>query len=123
MQVCTRCKIPKELSEYKFRKDLNKLSVRCKECDSFCVKASFFKVTPEYLTGFVESKNHECGICGIPEEEAKKANKKTKHYGLYIDHNHSNNALRGILCHNCNLVIGHAKDSIDILRKAIDYLT
>ena len=123
MNKCTRCSKLKEPTEFKFRKDQNKLSTRCKECESFCVKANFFKVTPEELEVFIDSKNHKCEICGIAEEDARQIINKTKHYGLYIDHDHSNGKLRGMLCHHCNLIIGHAKDDIATLHKAIDYLT
>jgi hypothetical protein len=40
----------------------------------------------------------------------------------YLDHNHKTKQLRGALCHQCNFMLGYARDSPDILRKAIDYL-
>ena len=42
---------------------------------------------------------------------------------LFIDHNHKTNKFRGILCPNCNFLLGAAKDSTIILNKAIKYLT
>ena len=41
---------------------------------------------------------------------------------LYVDHCHKTNTLRDLLCHQCNSFLGHAKDNIEILQKAIDYL-
>lgn len=41
----------------------------------------------------------------------------------HTDHKHDTGEVRGILCHNCNLAIGHARENPDILRKLIDYLT
>lgn len=32
------------------------------------------------------------------------------------------NKVRGLLCHNCNVSLGHFKDSTDILKNAIYYL-
>ncbi len=123
MQTCTKCKQSKPISDFRFRKDQNKPATRCKSCDSIWAKAHFFNVSFEELLKFMEDHNHICSICGISEEDAKNQNKQTKHYGLYIDHCHITGMLRGILCHNCNLVIGHAKDNIEILQKAVKYLT
>ena len=41
---------------------------------------------------------------------------------FYVDHNHVTNKVRGLLCHNCNFVIGHAKENADILYNASTYL-
>lgn len=122
MQICTKCKESKEISDFRFRKDQNKNATRCKSCDSLVTKAHFFKVSFEELLQFMNKHNHVCNICGITEEAAKNHNNQTKHYGLYIDHDHSKGHLRGLLCHNCNLVVGHAKDNIETLHKAIKYL-
>lgn len=51
-----------------------------------------------------------CEIC-------KKSNLK-----LCKDHNHLTDTSRGLLCSNCNLLLGHAKDDIDVLEGAIEYL-
>ena len=123
MQTCTKCKVTKSLSEFKNKKDQKKPAARCKSCDSLATKAYFFKTTVEELLLFMDIHNHQCGICGISEKEARTLNNKTTHYGLYIDHCHNTNNLRGLLCHNCNLIIGHAKDDTSILNNAIKYLT
>lgn len=123
MKKCTKCQQEKELTEFRFRTEQNRHATRCKSCDSISTKARFFNVTHEELVKFIESQGHVCSICGISEREALKTNKQTKHYGLYIDHCHRTSKLRGTLCHNCNLIIGHAKDNIGNLKKAIEYLT
>lgn len=53
-----------------------------------------------------------CAICSNPPGIKK----------LCVDHRHSDGAIRGLLCHNCNFVIGNAKDSLAILGSAIEYL-
>lgn len=41
---------------------------------------------------------------------------------LTVDHCHKNNFIRGVLCHPCNMGIGHFKDKPNLLRAAADYL-
>lgn len=39
-----------------------------------------------------------------------------------VDHDHRTGANRGLLCHGCNLAIGHVDDSPERLRALADYL-
>lgn len=57
------------------------------------------------------SQNNKCAICGID----------IKDNGV-VDHSHITNKVRGILCNKCNVLLGMARDNVDILKKAIDYL-
>lgn len=40
----------------------------------------------------------------------------------HVDHDHADGKVRGLLCRGCNTVLGHAKDSIPRLMKAVDFL-
>lgn len=53
-----------------------------------------------------------CAICGSFPEKRR----------LSVDHNHITNEIRGLLCHSCNVALGHFEDNIDILKRAIIYL-
>jgi len=61
-----------------------------------------------------ELQNGKCKICGIVGND-------TKRY-LMLDHCHTTGKVRGLLCNKCNLALGHFKDSIEIMKKAILYL-
>lgn len=39
-----------------------------------------------------------------------------------IDHNHKTGGVRGIICRNCNLMLGRLKDDVGLLLNAITYL-
>ncbi len=54
-----------------------------------------------------------CAIC-----------KSTEHGNRdwHVDHFHTTGKVRGALCHNCNLLLGQAKDDIGRLQAAIQYL-
>jgi len=69
----------------------------------------------EYDRIFLEQ-DGKCAICG----ESKPVRKRD-HY-LHVDHDHVKDIVRGLLCDNCNKGLGHFKDSISLLQKAIEYL-
>jgi hypothetical protein len=39
-----------------------------------------------------------------------------------IDHDHSTNKVRGLLCHYCNVMLGMVHDDVHVLKAAITYL-
>lgn len=41
---------------------------------------------------------------------------------MHIDHDHATGVVRGLLCHNCNILIGCAGDSVERLQLAAAYL-
>jgi len=57
-----------------------------------------------------QDQNGECAICGKSPKV------------LRVDHDHVTGKIRKLLCNNCNISIGHAKESPEILRKMIKYL-
>lgn len=73
-----------------------------------------YGITYEQWELIREKENFSCMICGITEDEIGRK--------LDVDHCHRTGVVRGVLCNPCNTAIGHAKDSIDILEAAIQYL-
>lgn len=41
---------------------------------------------------------------------------------LVVDHDHETNVVRGLLCGNCNAMLGFARDDVGTLARAISYL-
>jgi len=58
--------------------------------------------------------NYKCAICGKPEGLGKDR--------LDLDHNHKTGEPRGLLCGICNAGIGFLLDSVELMKKAIEYL-
>ena len=92
--------------DYAYRKDGSRI---CPECHRLSARACLYGMTIEELEDFLKQNEEKCWICKTEEN-------------LHIDHDHLTKVNRGLLCQNCNLMLGHAKDSIDILEKAIEYL-
>lgn len=59
-----------------------------------------------------------CAICRQPEQMRKNGQIRA----LSVDHDHETGTVRGLLCGHCNSILGLAKDSVDRLSRAIDYL-
>lgn len=59
-----------------------------------------------------------CGICGKKPEEQTRYSKY-----LHVDHDHTTGAVRGLLCDEHNLLLGRWGDGVELLQKAIEYLT
>ncbi len=61
------------------------------------------------------NQNGLCAICHKPETHRRNSR-------LSIDHNHTTNRIRGLLCSRCNKCIGMLEDNIQYLENAIEYL-
>lgn len=77
-----------------------------------------FGINLEAYNRLCASQGGVCAICGKPET----AKRNGKPRLLAVDHCHFSNRVRGLLCGNCNPMIGYAKDSVEVLSKAIEYL-
>jgi hypothetical protein len=130
-KVCSKCKEEKLAEE--FYKDSSKkdcLNIICKECSSKQCSAyraaNSFKLKDnklrrsygislvDYLE-MLEAQNGRCKICktDVPGGAGS----------FHVDHCHSSNKVRGLLCHHCNVGIGNFKDNISTLASAILYLS
>lgn len=60
----------------------------------------------------------QSGVCAICFRDPATG----QHKKLRVDHDHQTKLVRGLLCHHCNVALGHFCDCIPILRNAILYL-
>lgn len=66
-------------------------------------------MTPDEYNAQLLTQSGRCAIC-------QKVDK------LVVDHDHTTNAIRGLLCYGCNTALGLFQDNVDTLRRAISYL-
>lgn len=69
-----------------------------------------YKITEEDYERILKKQKGLCAICMSEPDK------------FHIDHRHSDGKVRGLLCFNCNLGLGHFKDNEYSLMKAVYYL-
>jgi hypothetical protein len=76
-----------------------------------------FDLTKEDYEKLLEIQGGKCAICGVEYSGKKKRR-------LSVDHDHKTGKVRGILCHDCNWMIGYLerKESPATIIKLIEYL-
>lgn len=117
IKQCTTCLSFKDLKEFGPKKSTkNGLEARCKTCRAKIERTNKYKISQEEIEQLAEKQQHCCAICGT-----NKPNGRTNEF--VVDHCHNTGKVRGLLCHPCNSGIGMFKDEVDILNKAILYLT
>lgn len=73
-----------------------------------------YGITLVQYNKMVREQDGKCAICGTHQLKLAKT--------LGVDHNHNTSKVRGLLCAECNSGIGKFKDSVKLLRCAIQYL-
>ena len=129
MKTCKSCLLEKPLdSFYPHKGSKQGVLARCKQCISAHRKASYssekaletllksrYKLSKREYDTKLSEQNGVCAICGTTDPG--------KYHGRFcVDHNHSTNEVRGLICHNCNSALGNFKDSVSVLLSAVDYL-
>jgi len=111
--TCSRCKQEKPGTPEFFPLHKNKnngLDSWCRSCRNEYRKHNRFADGIVDFKKANEAKNLiECIICGLEKK-------------IVVDHNHVTGEVRGGLCDNCNIGLGHFKDNPELLRLAALYL-
>jgi hypothetical protein len=76
----------------------------------------------EDYNGMVDKQGGVCKICGNVDVKFSKTG-ESRIQRLAVDHCHKTGEVRGLLCSSCNGGLGLFKDDINLLRKALKYLT
>lgn len=134
MKTCRKCKETKSKDQYtKANWSKDGLNTVCKTCYNLYIntwtsnKKEYVKrkardnhikrtygVTPEEYDTLLTQQKGCCAICGEHHSNLKRT--------LYVDHNHSTNEIRGLLCQHCNSLLGFSKDNINTIQNALIYL-
>lgn len=100
--------------------DFSRTAHWCRSCQREAQRAHRYRaigVTHEEYLAVLHGQHGACAVCGKNE---KPANSGT--HGLHLDHDHATGKRRGVLCSNCNQLLGRVKDNIQHLESLIAYL-
>jgi hypothetical protein len=137
-QICCVCKQEKDKGLFYVDKT-RKTGIRplCKECHSQKSKDRYFNkggkekqkvraqrynlkkygLSVEQYSKMVEDQQGLCKICRKNE-----SHRTSTRFNLFVDHDHTTGKVRGLLCHHCNVGLGHFEDNRELLERAIRYL-
>src|SRR5579859_1107939 len=125
---CTKCGVMKY--PHQFSKDKHTSSGRhssCSSCNaSRCTRyrksrltkwrrghlLRTFGLTTEKYVLMLRKQNGVCAICHHAPNGKP----------LAVDHDHTNNKTRGLLCESCNQALGYLQDDPELVRRALVYL-
>jgi hypothetical protein len=144
MKQCIKCGLLKEAHYfYKEKRVADGLTARCKACmkndasasyserrediaarnkENYCSRKAKDKslrnnygITLKQWENIFDSQGCKCAICGSLEPNHSSGQ-------FVVDHCHEFGQVRGILCGNCNIMLGQAKDDINTLFDGAMYL-
>jgi 5'-deoxynucleotidase YfbR-like HD superfamily hydrolase len=119
--ICSRCKLEKSSDD--FSSDSAWTCKTCKkEYDEGRRHYKRYRLSEEEWLQLFEKQGKKCAICGSADPKSK--------VGWHTDHDHSccpgeqscGVCVRGIVCRDCNLVLGFANDNLTTLANASSYL-
>ena len=73
----------------------------------------FYGITLDDKRKMLALQQNKCAICTDRFEQISQAR---------VDHDHKTGKIRGLLCNSCNVLLGNAKDDLQILASASSYL-
>jgi hypothetical protein len=80
-----------------------------------------YKITPEQYQKLLEAQSGKCAICKRGEG-GKELCKNGKWRYLAVDHSHQTGQVRGLLCSNCNTLLGLVEGNFELLLVMKSYL-
>jgi hypothetical protein len=120
---CSACRnwLPVERF-YPSPKQSDGLMTYCKRCDRGARLLRNYGITLDRYEAMLDAQGGACAICGAVPDEGP---------SLHVDHDHAccpgrkkscGGCVRGLLCEDCNRVLGMFRDDPARFRSAIDYL-
>jgi hypothetical protein len=78
------------------------------------LKSSYGISLDEY-DEMLKAQDYKCAVCGKEHLELQKKR-------LVVDHCHTSNKIRQLLCNNCNTALGLLKENIQVIEKLKNYI-
>ena len=135
VKTCKKCGETKDLSEfYRKNSSVDGRENSCIDCRKEQMSTAYrarykaarrrethlmrtYAITPAVYDHMLLMQDGHCKLCS-----ATTSGRKNDNY-LIVDHCHTTDQIRGLLCHQCNIMLGAARDRPEILANAITYLS
>ncbi len=110
-KTCSKCLVEKDISEFYYRKDSEKLRDQCKECWKYRSSATRLGISFEMAKEYYRQPT--CMCCG--------ENFKTKReHHLH----HVNHKVKGVICHYCNIALEQeTPETLKRLQACLDFMS
>ena len=120
---CTRCKDNKTLTCFGLSGYIKKngeasIASVCRDCQNELRVERKFGLNYKQYKKILNAQNGCCANPGCKATVPGAPGRKR----FYIDHCHVTGKIRGLLCHSCNLALGHTQDKVEKLKGLIVYL-
>ena len=131
-KVCSKCSCEKPLELFPKGRS-NGYHVWCRSCLGVYAKTVKDRKGPDYHTRLhylrkynltleevhklLDSQKGACAICNIDVKFGTGFSQ-----AVHVDHCHTTNKVRGILCGNCNTALGKLGDSVESIKRVLQYL-
>jgi len=145
MKFCNKCKIEKSLESF-HKGDTTTICKECKRLYDIEYRPIWnkkpysrisrykshlktrYSLTLDELVTMYEAQGGGCAICN--KALSNPTDEQGDRWQSNIDHDHNccpsnttcGKCTRGLLCRDCNLMLGHSKDNLTTLKKAVEYL-
>lgn len=125
--VCVQCERDSSREAMRAKRAADPRGVRRREAEAKLMKA--FGITAERYQQMFDAQHGLCQICTgqlisrlDESRELRQGMRGTSKMVTRVDHDHRTGVVRGLLCSDCNLLLGKARDDEKILLKAVGYL-
>jgi len=133
MKVCRCCGTEKPLEDFpKDKRWRETYKADCKVCFNIKRRSNYdpqkrreeglkqlYGISTDLLNSMYTKQEGCCAICKTPISLVSGKTKKGK---AHVDHCHTTDKVRGLLCTKCNTVLGMSNDNPEILKEALLYL-
>lgn len=121
-KICPSCNQSLDVSKFgTSKRHVDGLTSRCKPCNNAYFRKNYWRLaygmSNEDYNNMLAKQDGKCGICKCTEDEAILKTSRR----FVIDHCHTTETVRGILCSSCNSGIGLLGDDVESVKKALDY--
>lgn len=111
--VCKDALEPDAFNKTQRARARRKTKARCRRCLADYDRARKYGMQPDQFVAMLNKQNRGCAIC----RDALLEDHRT-----HVDHCHESGAVRAILCIECNILLGKARDSPALCLRAAEYL-